>query len=294
MLKLNLSLVYRKEIHITMTLIEALILGIVQGITEFLPISSTAHIIIVSTLLNKEFDGLIFEIFLHSASVLAVILYFRKDLIDVVTGFFSYFKHKTKENRVQFKFGLYLLVATFITGSLGLVLKDLFDESIKKPPIIAVSLVITGMFLIFIERFHIIGNKDEGTMTWLDTIIVALAQTLAVLPGISRSGSTLVAALWTGLNREVAVRFSFLLAIPVILGSSVLIVKDLSLTMIHEIGASALIVSFITAFIFSLLGIVWLIDFLKKSKLIYFAIYCFVLAAFVYFLLDPNLIMDVG
>lgn len=277
-----------------MSLIEALILGIVQGITEFLPISSTAHIIIASTLLDLTFEGLAFEIFLHLASVLAVILYFKKDLIEVITGSFSYIKHRTKENRVHFKFGLYILVATFITGLLGLVLSDLISESIKTPPVIAGSLIITGLFLIFIERFHTIGFKDESTMTWYDTIVVAIAQTLAVLPGISRSGSTLVAALWTGLNREVAVRFSFLLAIPVILGSSVLMFKDFSVSMIHDVGVTPLIVAFIASFIFSLLGIVWLIDFLKKSKLIYFAIYCFALAIFVFFYLDPSTIFDIG
>jgi undecaprenyl-diphosphatase len=277
-----------------MSLIEALILGIVQGITEFLPISSTAHIIIASTLLNLEFEGLTFEIFLHLASVLAVILYFRKDLIEIISGFFSYIKYRTKENRVHFRFGLYIIVATLITGILGLIFSDLISESIKTAPVIAGSLVITGLFLIFIERFHIIGHKDESAMTWLDTIIVALAQTLAVLPGISRSGSTLVAALWVGLNREVAVRFSFLLARPIILGSSVLMFKDLTMALIFDVGVAPLLVAFIASFIFSILGILWLIDFLKKSKLTYFAIYCFVLAVFVFFYLDHSAIMKIG
>jgi undecaprenyl-diphosphatase len=271
-----------------MSLIEALILGIVQGLTEFLPISSTAHIIIASMLLDLNFDGLTFEIFLHLASGVAVTLYFRKDIVNVIVGFLSYFKRRTKANKVHFNFGLYIIAATLITGVLGLLLEDFIEESIKTPSVIAFSLFITGTFLIFIERFHRLGNKDESTMGWIDTIIVALAQTLAVLPGISRSGSTLVAALWTGLNREAAVRFSFLLAIPVIFGSTVLMVKDLSLTMIQETGLLPLTVAFIASFLFSLVGIVWLIDFLKKSKLIYFAIYCFALAIFVFLYFNPS------
>ncbi|WP_202077390.1 undecaprenyl-diphosphatase UppP [Caldalkalibacillus salinus] len=275
-----------------MSLIEALILGIVQGITEFLPISSTAHIVITSIVLDLEFEGLAFEIFLHLASVLAVIMYFRKDLMTVIKGFFGYFKDKSTENTIQFRFAIYLIVATIITGVLGIVLKDVIDESMKTPPFIAGSLTITGLFLIFIERFHQIGNKDEESMTWLDTIIVAIGQTLAVLPGISRSGATLVAALWTGLTRETAVRFSFLLSIPVILGSTVLMFKDLSMDMVHSVGVTPLVISFIASFLFSIIGIMWLIDFLQKSKLVYFAVYCFALAFIVFFFLDPGLTMD--
>lgn len=275
-----------------MNLIEALILGIVQGITEFLPISSTAHIVITQLLLGLEFPGFVLEIFLHLASVLAVIIYFRKDLMEVIFGFFGYFKEKTYENKVHFRYAVYIITATIITGILGIVLQDLIDESLKTPAVIAASLTITGLFLIFIERFHKIGNKDESNMGMSDTIIVALAQTLAVLPGISRSGATLVAALWTGLNREAAVRFSFLLAIPVILGSTVLMIKDLNMTVIHEAGILPLVIAFIASFLFSIIGIMWLIDFLKKSKLIYFAIYCFILAFLVFFFLKPDIVMD--
>jgi undecaprenyl-diphosphatase len=274
-----------------MSLIEALILGIVQGVTEFLPVSSTAHVIITSILLDLQFEGLAFEIFLHLASVLAVMLYFRRDIKEIVIGFFSYFRLRTRENTIHFRFGLYILVATIITGALGMVLQDYLDESLKTPPVIAFSLVITGLFLIFIERFHKIGKKDESTMGLKETLIVGLAQTIAVFPGISRSGSTLVAALWTGLNRDAAVRFSFLLSIPVILGSTVLMIKDASIEQITMYGVTPLVIAFFASFIFSIIGIIWLIEFLKRSKLIYFAMYCFALAAFVLFYLDHNTIM---
>jgi undecaprenyl-diphosphatase len=275
-----------------MSLIEALILGIVQGITEALPISSTAHVVIASMLLDLKFEGLAFEIFLHLASALAVIVYYRNDLYQIIIGFFSYFRNPTVQNKVHFRFGLYIIIATAITGFLGLMLQELIDESIKTPSVIALSLFVTGTFLIFIERFHHIGEKDESTMGWIDTILVAFAQTLAVLPGISRSGSTLVAGLWTGLNRETAVKFSFLLAIPVILGSTLLLVKDVSISMIQETGIGALMVAFIASFFFSLIGIIWLINFLKRSKLIYFAIYCFALAIFVFFYFGSSTVMD--
>lgn len=276
----------------TMTWLEALILGIVQGITEFLPISSTAHIVIVQMLMDIEFPGYVLEIFLHLASVLAVIIYFRRDLLEIITGFFGYFKSKTEKNKILFRYTLYLILATLITGILGIWLKDLVADSLKSPVVIAISLALTGIFLIFIERYHQIGNKDESSMTIMDTIIIALVQTLAVLPGVSRSGSTLIAGLWVGLNREAAVRFSFLLAIPVILGSTVLMIDELTMDVIQETGLLTILVAFFTTFIFSIIGIIWLIDLLKKSKLYYFAIYCFLLALFVLFYLQPDTLID--
>ncbi|MBU9724046.1 MULTISPECIES: undecaprenyl-diphosphatase UppP [Bacillaceae] len=276
-----------------MTLFEAIIFGIVQGLTEFLPISSTAHIVITQLIFGYTFPGLSFEIFLHLASVLAVTIYFWKDLWRVIQGFFKFLGGKREENKTQFFFGIYILVATIITGVLGMVLTDVASDAIKTPPFIALALTVTGVALIFIERFHRTGNKSEETMTFWDSVLVGLGQTLAVIPGISRSGATLVVSLLAGLNRETAVRYSFLLAIPVILGSTVLAIDDFSVTMVDYIGPMNLVVSFVVTFIFSMIGIVWLIDFLKKSKLIYFAIYCFIVAILVFTLLDPTMIMEV-
>lgn len=275
-----------------MTYIEAIIFGIVQGITEFLPISSTAHIVIAELILGYHFPGLAFEIFLHQASALAVILYFRRDLAQVIVGFLSYFREKNYMNRVQFYFGLYIIVATVITGGLGVLLKGLVVDAMKTPAFISGALMVTGSLLIFIERFHNYGMRTEKNMTLFDAIIVGLGQTLAVLPGISRSGATLVSALWVGLSRETAVKYSFLLVIPIILGSSVLALDDINAAIWAEIGLGPMIVSFVTTYIFSVIGIVWLIDFLRKSKLIYFAAYCFIVAILVYIFLDPTMIID--
>ncbi|MCW3489423.1 undecaprenyl-diphosphate phosphatase [Dethiobacter alkaliphilus] len=265
-----------------MHLFEAIIFGVVQGITEFLPISSTAHIIIAELLLGYNFPGLAFEIYLHIASVFAVMLYFRKELAAVVIGFFSYFREKNTENRIQFMFGLYIIVATAITGGLGLLLKGAVADTMKTPAFIAGALVVTGSALIAIERFTKYGDRREEHMTFMDSVIVGLGQTVAVLPGISRSGSTLVTALWSGLDRDTAVRYSFLLSIPVILGSTVLALGELSSDMWAAIGVEALFVSFVVTFVFSWIGIVWLIDFLKKGRLLYFAIYCYIVAILVF------------
>lgn len=274
-----------------MSIIEAIIFGIVQGISEFLPISSTAHIVITEHLLDLHFPGLAFEVFLHLASVLAVILYFRKDLWQMINGFFSYFKKKSVENRIHFYFVIYILIATLITGVLGILLEGFIGERMKTPLMISIALFTTGLFLVIIERFHKIGNRTEKEMTLFDSIIVGLGQTIAIIPGISRSGSTLIAALWIGLDRATAVRYSFFLAVPIILGSSILALDEVSADVFASIGTASLIVAFITTFVFSLLGIKWLIEFLKRSKLIYFAAYCFVLAILVYLYLDPQVVI---
>ncbi len=265
-----------------MTIFEAIIFGIVQGITEFLPISSTAHIIIVELLFGYNFPGLAFEIFLHIASVFAVMFYFRQELWAVITGFLLYFREKNAENRVQFLFGLYIIIATAITGGLGLILQSQVAEVMKTPPFIAAALLVTGTALVFIERFKQYGNRREENMTFIDSILVGLAQTVSVLPGISRSGATVIAGLWLGLDRNTAVRYSFLLVIPVILGSTVLAMGEMTSDFWFALGTGPLIISFIISFVFSLIGIVWLIDFLKKGRLIYIAVYCYVLAIFVY------------
>ncbi len=276
-----------------MSYLEAIIFGIVQGITEFLPISSTAHIVITAQLLGHSFPGLSFEIFLHQASVLAVILYFRKELMDLVLGFFRFIKTRRPEDRVHFMFGIYIAVATTITGVLGYTMQKTLMDQFRSPTVISASLLVTGMFLVFIERIRTYGDINESSMKLRHSILVGLGQTVAVIPGISRSGSTLVAALWCGLERETAVRYSFLLAIPVIVGSSVLALKDVQGELFGSIGFGPMAVSFVVGFIFSLIGIIWLIDFLKKSRLIYFAIYCFIVALLVFFFLDPEAVREI-
>jgi len=267
---------------LTISYIEAIIFGIIQGITEFLPVSSTAHLVITELILGYDFPGLGFEIYLHLASALAVIIYFRKDLYDIMNGFFNYYNHKTTENKISFYFGLYIIIATIITGGLGVFLKNAVSEFMKTPQFMALTLSLTALFLIFIERIHEYGTRTEKEMKFSDSIIVGLGQTLAVLPGVSRSGSTLIAALWSGLSRKTAVRYSFILVIPVILGSTVLAIEDFLGGMWLEIGTGPLIISFFSSFIFSIIGIIWLIDILRKSRLFYLAIYCFILALLIF------------
>lgn len=261
-----------------MSIWEALILGLVQGLSEFLPISSTAHIIIASHLLGLSFPGLAMEVFLHLASVLAVIIYFWRDLIRLATGAFQYLLggSASPTHRSQFYVCVYLLIATAITGVLGLTVEKSIGESLKTPTVMGLGLILTAIFLVSIERFHRIGQRKETDITWLDAVLIGLGQALAVVPGISRSGSTLITALYCGLERETAVRFSFILAIPVILGSSVLAMRGFADGAFEGVSFVSLFVAFTVSFFASLAGIYWLIAFLRQSRLIYFAAYCLV------------------
>lgn len=267
-----------------MNWLEAFFLGLVQGITEFLPISSSAHLIIVQELMGLSFPGLAFEVFLHFASLLAVLIYFRKDIFEIKVGFTQYIITRQQKYLGHFKFGIYIVVATIFTGVLGVILERHLGDTLKSMTTIAIALFMTGVFLFLIERVIKYGRRREAQMTLADAIWIGLAQTLSVIPGISRAGSSLIAALWCGLDKETAVRFSFLLSVPVILGSTVLMLPDMKMENLHT-GALELAISFISSFVFALVGIKWLITFLKQSKLIYFAFYCFFLSGLIFFLL---------
>ncbi|WZY01214.1 undecaprenyl-diphosphatase UppP [Bacillus sp. FSL W7-1360] len=270
-----------------MNLLEAIILGLVQGITEFLPISSSAHLIIVQSMFDMSFDGFSFEILLHLASVLAVMLYYRQDLFNIIRGFFAYFTNRSSENRTMFYFALYLITATAITGIAGILFKDYISATLKTPTFIAISLAVTGIFLILIERVVRHGHRTERELTMRDGVFIGLAQCLALIPGLSRSGTTLIAGVFAGLSKETAVRFSFLLSIPVILGSSVLAIQDLrSDALLAQTGLLELSAAFVITFIASWLGIVFFISLIQRSKLVYFALYCFVIATLVFLFRD--------
>lgn len=266
---------------------EALILGIIQGISEFLPVSSTAHLVIAERLLHLQIDGsntLTFEVFLHFSSLLAVIFYFRKDIFTLIQHFFKYLMTKKKQYYVNYKFSLFILLATLLTMIAGKGLETLLGDRLVHMATISASLIITGIFLIFIEHGIDEGNRKEGEMTLKDAIVVGLGQALAVIPGISRSGSTLILSLWCGMAKETAVRYSFLLSIPLILGITLIKIPEFIEAGYSE-GILPLAVSFAASFVFAIIGIKWLIQMVKRTRLSYFAFYCIALGIFTWIFL---------
>jgi len=266
-----------------MSIWEAVLFGLVQGLTEFLPVSSTAHIVLVSYATGLHFPGLSFEIFLHLASLLAVATYFRRDLWFVIDGFVRFLVTRGGSDPVPFRFGCYIVIATVITGVLGLNLNHFAGGFIKHPWVVASGFFGTACLLLWMDRIQGCGTREIGAIRTLDAVIIGIGQAISVVPGVSRSGSTLIVALLLGLERETAVRFSFLLAMPVILGSTVLMVPHFQEGMLEQVGWLPLGVSFLVSAVATWVGIVWLINFLRRSRLFWFSVYLFILSGTLFF-----------
>lgn len=271
-----------------MSVIEAILFGLVQGLTEFIPVSSTAHMVILGYALDVQTPGLTFEIFLHFASLLAVVIYFRKDLYHLAVGLSRSFRPgATEEDLVARRMVVYLGVTTVITGLLGTYLMKSLGDSIKSPTLVGGALLMTATLLVLVERAKKLGDRGPGNLRLLDAILMGLAQTAAIVPGISRSGSTLIAGLALGLNRITAVRFSFLLSIPVLAGSAVLAIRDVSAGDLDGISPVALGVSFLVSFLASIASIVWLIRMLGQQRLYWFSVYLVMMAIYVFVAFPP-------
>lgn len=251
-----------------MTLFEAIILGIVQGLTEFLPVSSSGHIELGIYILGiQSSDNLLFSVVVHAATALSTIVVFRKDIIEILQDLLKF------QWNVGTQFAFKILLSMIPIGVIGL----LYDEEISaffggKVLLIGCMLLITATLLTF-SHF---APKKNGSVTFPKALLIGIAQTIAILPGLSRSGSTISVALLAGVEREKAARFSFLMVLIPILGGGFLKFLDYikNPSVADGIGGGALVAGFIAAFIAGLLACVWMINIVKKGKLIYFAIYC--------------------
>ena len=205
-----------------MEILQIVILALVQGLTEFLPISSSAHLILVPVLTNWPDQGLAFDVAVHAGTLTAVVLYFRKELTRMLVEWFSSFKGRlTPDARLAWA----VLVGTIPVGLAGLVFKGIIETELRSPMVIALATIIFGLLLWYADRTGK-RSKDEYGLSLCDVLVIGLAQALALIPGTSRSGITITAALMLGLNRKAAARFSFLLSIPVIFLAGMLETMD--------------------------------------------------------------------
>lgn len=257
-----------------MTISESIILGILQGITEFLPISSSGHLTLTQHLFGIGDTPLVFDIFLHFASLIAVLIFFRKKIISLVK---SLYKKNMNNERLEI---LFICVSTLITAALIPVTKPIVLFIKGNPAYLIFTFLFTALILIFADRM-LKKKPSRNTITLFDSIITGLFQGLAVFPGISRSGSTIFAGLATGLKGEKAVEYSFLLAIPAILGAVVLEGRNLENLSIDPI----ILISGCTAsFFISLLSLRLLVFLIKKTALKPFSFYLLIAAGFVFYL----------
>ncbi len=207
-----------------MDTLQIIILSLVQGLTEFLPISSSAHLILVPVLLKWPDQGLIFDVAVHVGSLTAVMVYFRHEVLNMTTAWFgSVFK---KQHNQDSRLAWWVIVGTIPAVIAGLLFKDIIETDLRSPLVIAGATLVFGLLLGFADRVKQ-HTRDEYSMTLKDVLFVGLMQALALIPGTSRSGITMTAGLFLGLNRDAAARFSFLLSIPIIIASGVFKAKDL-------------------------------------------------------------------
>lgn len=260
-------------------LLKYIVLGLIQGFTEPIPISSSGHLVIFREVFGIAAEGLSFEILVNFGSLIAVCLVYREDIWRLAKNGWIYLTKKEPHTKADFQFIVYLVVATFITGIIGLLVEDYINEKLAHISVVGVALLATAVALWIIRNLR--GKKNDGNITMRDAIIVGLAQSIALIPGVSRSGSTIVAAMLLGMRQETALRFSFLLYIPVSLGITILSIGDI----VNDPNFDALVIPYTLAFLASLIAtyyaLRWFINIMARGNLKYFAYYCFGLALFV-------------
>lgn len=258
-----------------MSWIEALILGLIQGLTEFLPVSSSGHLEIGKYLLGVEpGDNLIFTVMVHGATVLSTLVVFRKDIMKLLTGLFEF--QWNEETQYVMKIAVSMIPIAIV----GLFFKDAIEAIFDSPKILTIvgfMLLITAAVLA-IAYYRKSGDKD---ITFKNAFIIGIAQTIAVMPGISRSGATIATGLILGTSKESVAKFSFLMVLVPILGENFLSILSYQAPLEASaggVGILPLAVGFIAAFISGLLACTWMINIVKRGKLIWFAIYCLIVA----------------
>ena len=258
-----------------MKIIMYMILGLIQGFTEPIPVSSSGHLVIFNALLNvEELNDLNFEIFVNFGSFIAICLFYRKEIISIIKDFFMYIKTKDKKYEVNYKYAWLIVIGTIPAGIVGILAKDII-ESISSVKIVGVSLLITAIMLFLVKDIK--GEKEKKDMTFKDALVIGLFQVIALFPGISRSGSTLVGGMSRNLERETAFKYSFMLYLPISIATMMLGVLDVLENPISNTLILPYILGMVSAGILTYFSIRWFKDIMQKGKLKYFVYYCLVM-----------------
>lgn len=262
-----------------MSIFEAIVLGICQGISEFLPISSSGHLVLLQSLFGITDNNVLFTVMLHFGSLASIVIFFHKDIYNMLVEFFSMlaeiFTGKGFNINNQYrKLNMLIIVGSIPTAILGVLFQDFFEGLYSSVISVAIALIITGCILIISEKMAS-GKKSIKRFKYIDAIIIGILQGFAITPGISRSGSTIVGGLLLGLNKELATKFSFFLALPCIFGATLLKVGDAVSAQVTISGS--MIIGTIVSTVVGLFAIKFLITLLKKGKLYYFSYYLWTL-----------------
>ncbi|MDD3861324.1 MAG: undecaprenyl-diphosphate phosphatase [Candidatus Gracilibacteria bacterium] len=282
-----------------MTPLQSLLLGALQGITEFLPISSSGHLVLGEHFFSLDTSALkSFDVAVHMGTLLAILIYFWKDVWQMLKTFFELLTGKTKFDNPYAKLILYIVIGTIPAVIIGLLFEDWMDANFRNLKAVGTLMILVGITFYFGEMFYqknygsnlkAVVQKavkklkdffgcDEGKgeiqgLTLRKAVIIGCAQALALLPGVSRSGSTIVAGLFQGIERSSAARFSFLLGIPAIFGAGILTFISGGSEILESVSYQSLIIGFVSSFAFGMLSVALLMQFLKKFSLNVFAVY---------------------
>jgi len=253
-----------------MDIINAILLGIIQGLTEFLPVSSSGHLEIAKGILGSDkvaSQSMLMTVVLHFATALSTIVIFRKEVNEIIKGLFLFKKNE------EFFFALKIITSMIPAALIGVFFNDQIEELFNgNLNLVGAMLIVTGGILFLADK----AKYTSKEVTFLNALIIGLSQAVAILPGISRSGATISTAVLLGIDKEKAARFSFLMVVPLIFGK---ITKDLfsSENIFADAIVNELTIGFIAAFITGLFACTWMIKIVKKSKLKYFSFYCFII-----------------
>ena len=257
------------------TILKYILLGILQGFTEPIPVSSSGHVFILKNIMDLGSVDLNFEIVVNFGSLLAIMIIYWKDIKELITNFFKFIFTKEVKYEADYKYCWLIVLGVIPVGIVGVLFKDTIESYLNNINIIGISFLITAIFLFFVRNIK--GNKEDKDLTWKDALFIGLIQIISVIPGISRSGSTLIAALFRDIKRTPALKYSFMLYIPISIGTMILGIKDIlelpnlnDLILPYSLG-------FLASFIVSYFTLRWFMKLVRKGNLIYFSLYCLVL-----------------
>ncbi|MCW2688339.1 MAG: undecaprenyl-diphosphatase [Mycobacterium sp.] len=274
-----------------MTWWQVIVLAIVQGLTEFLPISSSGHLAIVSRVFFADDAGASFTAVTQLGTEFAVLIYFARDIGRIITAWFRGLFSKVHRDNVDYRMGWYVIIGTIPICVLGLLFKDEIRSGARNLWLIATALVLFSAVIAAAEHF---GRQTRHVeqLTWKDSVIVGLAQCLALVPGVSRSGATISAGLFLGLDRELAARFGFLLAIPAVLASGLFSLPDAFHPVSEGMSASGaqLLVATLIAFVVGFAAVAWFLRFLVRHSMYWFVAYRVVVGGVVLILLATGVV----
>jgi len=244
---------------------DAIILGFVQGITEFLPISSSGHLLIVSNLLGINFKGIVFEVIVHFGTLFSLIFFFRYKIFVLLRKIFIQFDLKSLNNYI---------IAILPIGIFGVLFKSNIEKIFNNHELVGFFLIFTGFILFFSQKFK---KNIKSTINFKNSLKIGLFQILALMPGISRSGITISIGMMLGIKPKEAANFSFLISIPIILGSSIISINDIQYLNLSVFEIQFLIISFISSFIFGTLSLKILYNIINANIFHYFGYYCIII-----------------